>query len=101
MIALVALLLALTPGDTALEAIHQGLVVEMAQAACHQGDLFACKSAAMAGKDPSHLQAVMTETIEEAQKACTANSESMECDLLRGLDQTATEVLEKHRYRHT
>ena len=98
---LVALLLAIAPGDTALEAIQQGFVVEMAQTACDGGDLFACESAAMAGKDPAHLQATMTGIVKEAQKACSANSESFECDLLRGLDRTAAEVMEKHRFHRT
>ena len=95
------LALALAPGDTALEAIQQDLVVEMAQSACDKGDLFACESAAMAGKDPRQLQVVMTQIVTEAQKACVANSESFECDLLRELDRTASEVLEKHRYHRT
>jgi len=95
------LALALAPGDTALEAIQQGFVVAMAQMACDNGDLFACQAAAMAGKDPAHLQTVMTQIVTNARKACAANSESIECDLLRELDRTATEVMAKHHYQRT
>jgi hypothetical protein len=98
---LIAWLLVVSPGNTALEAFRQGLTSEMAQTACKSGDLFACKSAAMARRDPGHLQAVMTQIVEDAQQACSANPQSSECDLLRELDRTATQVLEKHRYRRT
>lgn len=98
---LIAALLTVAPGDTALEAIHQGLVIEMAHNACDKGDLFACESVERAGSDSAHLQAVMIRIVEDAQKTCTANPDSFECDLLLNLDRTASEVLEKHHYHRT
>ena len=95
------LLLASFLGDTALDAVRQGLGPEMAQEACKEQEPYGCEAAALAKKDPARLQRVLEDIIRDSQDGCRDDAVSDDCDLLRNMDATASKVLAKHRFKRT
>ena len=98
---ILALLLVSFLGDTALDAVRQGLGPEMAQLACEEHASYGCEVAEIAKKDPIGIQRTLEDVLVEAQQTCRDDSASEDCFMLRDMDQTAEKVLAKHRLWHT